>query len=225
MAVNASPSGALPMPLRAVFFDLGETLIDETRMWREWAAYMDVPEQAFMAAFEEVIAEGEHHHRAFECLRPGFDPKAAQRQRVADGTRYLFRTSDLYPDARACLASLRQAGYFVGIAGNQSRDLLESILALGLDADIITTSEHLGFEKPSPKFYEALLSQTGFRPDQAAYVGDRVDNDILPARAVGMTTVFIERGPWGRIHAGRGDAACADIRISALSDLTAALAR
>ena len=99
------------------------------------------------------------------------------------------------------------------------------MLALGLDADVITTSEHLGFEKPSPKFYEALLAQTGFRPDEAAYVGDRVDNDILPARAVGMTTVFIERGPWGRIHARSGDAACADIRIHALSDLAAALAR
>ena len=213
------------MPVKAVFFDLGETLIDETRMWREWAAYMDVPEQTFMTALETVIAEGEHHHRAFERLRPGFDPKAAQRQRVADGTRYLFKPSDLYPDAAPCLTSLRKAGCFIGIAGNQSRDLLESMLALGLDADIITTSEHLGFEKPSPKFYEALLAQTGFRPDEAAYVGDRVDNDILPARAVGMTTVFIERGPWGRIHATSGDATYADIRIKALSDLADALAR
>ena len=41
------------MPIKAVFFDLGETLIDETRMWREWAAYMDVPEQTFMAALED----------------------------------------------------------------------------------------------------------------------------------------------------------------------------
>ena len=46
------------MPIKAVFFDLGETLIDETRMWREWAAYMDVPEQTFMAALEEVISDG-----------------------------------------------------------------------------------------------------------------------------------------------------------------------
>jgi HAD superfamily hydrolase (TIGR01662 family) len=213
------------MPVKAVFFDLGETLIDETRMWREWAAYMDVPEQTFMAALEAVIADGEHHHRAFERLRPGFDPKAAQRQRVADGTRYLFEPRDLYPDARPCLTSLRQAGYFVGIAGNQSRDLLASMLALGLDADIITTSEHLGFDKPSPRFFEAMLAQSGFRAAETAYVGDRVDNDILPARAIGMVTVFVERGPWGRIHARQGQASQADIRIHALSELTTALAR
>jgi len=213
------------MPVKAVFFDLGETLIDETRMWREWAAYMDVPEQTFMAALEAVIADGEHHHRAFERLRPGFDPKAAQRQRVADGTRYLFEPRDLYPDARPCLTSLRQAGHFVGIAGNQSRDLLASMLALGLDADIITTSEHLGFDKPSPRFFEAMLAQSGFRAAEAAYVGDRVDNDILPARAIGMVTVFIERGPWGRIHARQGQASQADIRIHALSELAEALAR
>ena len=213
------------MPVKAVFFDLGETLIDETRMWREWAAYMDVPEQTFMAALEAVIADGEHHHRAFERLRPGFDPKAAQRQRVADGTRYLYEPRDLYPDARPCLTSLRQAGHFVGIAGNQSRDLLASMLALGLDADIITTSEHLGFDKPSPRFFEAMLAQSGFRAAEAAYVGDRVDNDILPARAIGMVTVFIERGPWGRIHARQGQASQADIRIHALSELAEALAR
>jgi HAD superfamily hydrolase (TIGR01549 family) len=213
------------MPIKAVFFDLGETLIDETRMWREWAAYIDVPEQTFMAALEEVIADGEHHHRAFERLQPGFDPKAAQRQRMADGTRYLFEARDLYPDAKPCLTSLRQAGYFLGIAGNQSRDLLASMCALGLDTDIITTSEHLGFDKPSPHFFEAMLAQSGFRASEAAYVGDRVDNDILPAREIGMVTVFIERGPWGRIHARQGRASQADICIAALSELAEALAR
>jgi HAD superfamily hydrolase (TIGR01509 family) len=213
------------MPVKAVFFDLGETLVDETRMWREWAEHMDVPEQTFIAALEQVIAHGEHHHRAFERLRPGFDPKAAQRQRVADGTRYLFEPRDLYPDAKPCLTALHQAGYFVGIAGNQSRDLLASMLALGLDADIITTSEHLGFDKPSPRFFEAMLAQSGFRADEAAYVGDRVDNDILPAREIGMVTVFIERGPWGRIHARQGQASQADVCIGALSELAEALAR
>src|SRR4051812_40515779 len=211
------------MPIKAVFFDLGETLIDESRLWREWAALMGVSEREFTTALEQVIARGEHHHRAFEVLRPEFDHAAAQRRRVADGTRYLFRSDDLYPDAKACLTSLRQAGFFVGIAGNQSRELLDSMLTLGLDADIITTSEHLGFDKPSPKFFESLLAQTGFSARDSAYVGDRVDNDILPARTIGMTTVFIERGPWGRLHARNGDAARADIRIGALSELAAVL--
>jgi HAD superfamily hydrolase (TIGR01549 family) len=211
------------MPIKAVFFDLGETLLDETRMWREWADYMGVSERDFTAALEQIIARGEHHHRAFELLQPGFDPRAAQLTRVADGTRYLFRPDDLYPDAKACLTALRSAGFFVGIAGNQSRDLLDSMLALNLDVDVITTSEHLGFDKPSPKFFEGLLAQTGFRAAEAAYVGDRIDNDILPAKAVGMTTAFLKRGPWGRAHAGQS--AAADIRLETLVELPDALER
>jgi HAD superfamily hydrolase (TIGR01549 family) len=214
----------MPMPIKAVFFDLGETLIDERRMWREWADYLGVTEAEFLAALEGAIVRGEHHHRAFETIRPGFDPRAAWRARIADGTSYSFRPDDLYPDAAECLSSLRKRGYFIGIAGNQSRDLLDSMLTLGLDADLITTSDHLGFDKPSPKFFEALLSHTGFRPEDAAYVGDRVDNDILPAQAAGMTGVFIERGPWGRIHAKSGDAARADICVHALSELAKTLA-
>ena len=171
-----------------MFFDLGETLLDEQRMWREWADYLGIPRPDFFAALDDTIARGEHHHRAFE--RFGVDPRAALRRRLADGTRYLFRPDDLYPDAAACLTTLREAGTFIGVAGNQSRDLLDSMLSLGLDADIITTSEHLGFDKPSTNFFAALLAQTGFRGIEAAYVGDRMDNDVLPAQAAGMTGVF-----------------------------------
>lgn len=211
------------MPIKAIFFDLGETLLDERRMWREWADYLGVTESAFLAVLHATIGRGEHHRRAFELLQPGFDPKAAWRARVADGTAYSFRPEDLYPDAAPCLSSLRKSGFFIGIAGNQSRDLLDSVLALGLQADLVTTSDHLGFDKPSTGFFEALIARSGFRSHQIAYVGDRVDNDILPAQAVGMTAVFIERGPWGRIHAQKSDAARADIRIAALSDLPEAL--
>jgi HAD superfamily hydrolase (TIGR01549 family) len=212
----------MPMPIKAVFFDLGETLIDERRMWNEWADYLRIPRRDLLAELGDAIAHGEHHHRAFERL--GVDPVVAQRRRVADGTRYLFRRDDLYPDAAPCLTSLRNAGIFVGIAGNQSRDLLDSMLALGLHADIITTSEHLGSDKPSTRFFEALLERTGFLPGNAAYVGDRIDNDVLPAKAVGMAGVFLVRGIWGKVHAQWNEAAQADIRIEALADLPRALA-
>jgi FMN phosphatase YigB (HAD superfamily) len=69
------------------------------------------------------------------------------------------------------------------------------------------------------------LSHTGFRSEDAAYVGDRIDNDILPAQAAGMRGIFVERGPWGRIHAQRGDAARADVRVHALLELAETLAR
>jgi FMN phosphatase YigB (HAD superfamily) len=51
------------------------------------------------------------------------------------------------------------------------------------------------------------------------YVGDRVDNDVLPAREAGMRTALIRRGPWGHIHARRPEAALADLRVDSLDEL------
>jgi HAD superfamily hydrolase (TIGR01509 family) len=211
------------MPIRAVFFDLGETLIDERRMWTGWADYLGVPADDFLKALEETIARGEHHRRVFDRFRKYFDFEVARRERAANGTTYAFEPRDLYADAAPCLSELRSQGTFVAVAGNQPREMLDGMLALGLDADLITTSAHLGHEKPSPEFFEALLSQTGFRANETAYVGDRIDNDILPARAKGMVTVFIPRGLWGRIHAS--DRGAADIRVAMLSEIPGALER
>lgn len=61
---------------------------------------------------------------------------------------------------------------------------------------------------------------TLLRPEQVAYVGDRLDNDVFPAKAAGMFAVFIRRGPWGYLHARGGEAACADARIDSLAELT-----
>jgi FMN phosphatase YigB (HAD superfamily) len=214
-----------PMPIKAVVFDLGETLIDERRMWREWATYLGVPEQDFLAAFDDTIARGEHHRRVFDRFREGFDFEAARLERIENGTAYAFRREDLYPDAAPCLSTLRKLGYFIVIAVNQPREALEGLLALGLDTDLATTSAHLGFEKPLLAFFDALISLSGFRADEIAYVGDRVDNDILPAQAAGMVAVFIERGPWGRAHARRGDAARADVHVNTLMEISVALER
>ena len=63
------------------------------------------------------------------------------------------------------------------------------------------------------------------RPAEIAYVGDRLDNDVLPAREAGMFAVFLVRGPWGIIHARRPERARASLILDHLSDLPAALER
>ena len=55
--------------------------------------------------------------------------------------------------------------------------------------------------------------------DRVLYVGDRLDNDVLPARAAGMRTAFLRRGPWGHVHALRPQAALADVRVDSLGEL------
>lgn len=183
------------MTLRTVCFDVGETLIDESRMWRAWAEYLGVPAQDFLAAFEDVVAKGEDHRRVFDRFRPGFDLAAARRERMMAGDSGMFVAQDLYPDAALCLRQLRALGFRIGIA-------VAALESLGLAADFIVSSALLGIEKPSPDFFTQLAAMADMQPREIAYVGDRLDNDILPARAAGMLTVFLLRGPWAKCHAG-----------------------
>jgi HAD superfamily hydrolase (TIGR01549 family) len=211
------------MRIRAVVFDVGETLVDETRHWGEWADWMGVPRLTFFGALGAVIARGGHHNEVFQVVRPGFDRAAATRAREAAGWRYDLERGDFYPDAFACLAGIRQAGYRVGVAGNQPEAAETALRADGVEADFIASSSRWGAEKPSPAFFARVVESAGVAAAEIAYVGDRLDNDVLPAEAAGMVAVFIRRGPWGVIHALRHEAAEADIRIETLDELAAAL--
>jgi FMN phosphatase YigB (HAD superfamily) len=78
-------------------------------------------------------------------------------------------------------------------------------------------------EKPSPAFFARLVELAGEPRHAIAYVGDRVDNDIVPAADAGMVTVFVRRGPWGEVHARRPEAARADIQVDGLTAAAEAL--
>jgi HAD superfamily hydrolase (TIGR01549 family) len=213
------------MSVAVVCFDVGETLIDESRMWRGWAGYLGVSAQDFFSALKDVIAKGEHHRAVFERFRPGFDVAAAWRERAAAGESGMFERQDLYADAAPCLRQLRALGYRIGIAGNQPEGVADALASVDLAADFIASSASLGVEKPAVAFFERLALLAGVATREIAYVGDRLDNDILPARAAGMSTVFLLRGPWAEIHANRPEAAAADVTLTTLSDLADALAR
>jgi HAD superfamily hydrolase (TIGR01549 family) len=211
--------------LKAIYFDVGETLIDETRLMRIWADTLGVGYDEFMTVLDDVIFNNEPIRQVFHRLRPGFDIAAARAQRRRDGSDFFIEARDLYADARACLSALKRQGLFVGIAGNQPPTAKATLVSFGLDTDLITTSSELGVDKPAAAFFEKMLDLAGLRPEETAYVGDRVDNDVIPAKAAGMTAVFLERGPFGRVHARRGDATEADIHVKSLTELPEAFAR
>src|SRR5262245_26505518 len=96
--------------VEAVVFDVGETLVDETRGWSQWADWLGIPRLTCMAALGGVIAGGGNFHEVFELFRPGIDLKAeAARQGIA-GRSDLVSLDDLYPDALACLRELAADG-------------------------------------------------------------------------------------------------------------------
>ena len=68
-------------------------------------------------------------------------------------------------------------------------------------------------------FFERLAEACGASPDDIAYVGDRLDNDVLAAEAAGMTGVFLRRGLWARAHGNAFDAVEVRHTIDTLADL------
>jgi HAD superfamily hydrolase (TIGR01662 family) len=208
--------------ISAVAFDIGETLIDETRIWSRWADRLAVPHLTFMGVLGGIAAQGRSHREVFEFFRPGFDLNAElERWRAEDpsGLKSNFDADDLYPDVRPTFMRLREMGKRVVIAGNQPPAARESLETLELGADAILISAEVGVEKPSPGFFEKVSEAVGVKASDILYVGDRVDNDVLPAKASGMRAVLIRRGPWGYLQAEWPQAAQADSVINSLSEI------
>ena len=216
------------MAVKAVVFDVGETLVDETRYWGDWAARLGVPRFTFFGVLGGLIARGEDHRGVFDIVAPGLDPLDAIEQRGRDG--YFeghggwFGEADLYPDVVATLGTLRERGYLVGLAANQPEGAVESLARLGVRADLVGSSAEWEVWKPSPLFFRKVAELAGCEPGEIAYVGDRVDNDVIPSATAGMVAVFVKRGPWAYLHADRPEASVARIRVETLAELPDALA-
>jgi len=169
--------------------------------------------------FGAVIALGDDYRDTFQHFRPGFDLAVERLRREEAGVPEHFDECDFYPDARPCLTRLKELGFLIGVAGNQTARAEQLLRQLNLPVDFIGTSAGWGVEKPSPAFFEKVISECGYPPGEIAYVGDRLDNDVLPALTAGMIAVFLRRGPWGYIHSTHPDSAKAHLRVKSLDEL------
>ena len=178
--------------IRAVFFDVGETLVDEERYWRDVAAAAGVRPHVIWAALGKTIERGEEHWELWRHL--GLEGSESAWQSI------VYSTDDFYPDALECLRDLRAGGLVVGLAGNQSEALEAWARSADLPVDIVSGSGSLGVRKPDPAFFRGLVELTGLAPAEVVYVGDRVDNDVLPAAEAGLVAIHLRRGPWGLLQ-------------------------
>ena len=183
---------------RWVVLDVGETIIDETRVWSIWADMLGIPRLTFLAGFGAVLARGGEHRDVFELFNVA-DWRTAwpEHEAIYGG----FQADDLYPDAIPAMDALRASGYRVAVIGNQPSSRVEELRRIGVEAEVIAMSAEMGAAKPSKQFFVRTLELIGSpAPSSVAYVGDRVDNDVLPSVVAGMRSVWIRRGPWGFIE-------------------------
>lgn len=183
---------------RWVVFDVGETLVDETRVWSTWADVVGIPRLTFMAVLGSVIAQGGAHQEVFREL--GLSHWRDKRDEL-EASYGAIVEADLYPDVRPALTAMAAAGYRLAIFGNQPARRTADLRALDLPVEAIAMSDEMALAKPDPAYYARVLELLGSPPPASvAHVGDRVDNDVLPAAAAGLHSIWIRRGPWGRIQ-------------------------
>jgi FMN phosphatase YigB (HAD superfamily) len=205
-----------------LFFDVGETLASEERWLGSWADWLSVPRPAFFAALGALIEARRPHQEVFSLFRPGIDVAVERDKRSRLGISDHFIGDDLYPDALPTLQWAKEAGHRIGISGNNSARTEEFAHSLGL-ADVVGSAERWGVDKPDPAFFRRLIAEAGCAPGEIVHIGDRVDNDVLPALKAGLQAIHIARGPWGVVQA-RWPEAQGLRRIRSLAELPAMLA-
>jgi putative hydrolase of the HAD superfamily len=182
-------------------------------------AMIDEASEAAVAAF----APDAYAHMV-ESLCGG-DPRTVdrvrQRVRAMTGNLDVFQ---LRPDIDDLLRRLRDRGLRLGIVANQPQAARERLGRAGI-GDLFEyqgLSGLTGFSKPDPRAFEAAAGALGAAPAGCIMVGDRIDNDIAPAKALGMTTVLF-RGGRHRRQRPRSAAEEPDAVVTDVLELEAAI--
>ena len=176
-----------------------------------------MPRLTFLAVLGRLIAEGRHYQEIFDVFGVSRPVEGRAASTVADRPAFApkISTRTLGRVWRSCAGSGSASG-----SPATSPDRAAEILAtVGIELDLVATSAAWGVEKPSPAFFARIASELALPPEAIAYVGDRVDNDVIPAAAAGMTAIFIRRGPWAWIQCPVGTPPGASFVIEDLTGL------
>lgn len=174
------------------FFDLGSTLIDETAAWH--ARLRDTIEQNDCSEAVEYLMDQMNKYAKSSC-RPY--QELTGRLDISP-TPWRTDLEQLYPQTTECLASLHNR-YSIGVIANQVRGTRERLLRLGILSyiDLLAASDEVGSAKPDSEIFSYALRHAGISAQYAVMIGDRIDNDIRPAKALGFQTIWIRQGLGG----------------------------
>lgn len=197
------------LPLRAVLFDAGNTLLflDHARMAEAVGAALGVSlTGARLAAGSPAAArsmeqgrstDGERTEAYLEALflEAGIPADRLDEVRSCLGRlhdeRHLW--SGIADDAHATLTRLRNAGLRLGVVSNSDGRVEEALEVAGLRGyfDVVVDSTLAGVEKPDPAIFRLALATLGVPPESALYVGDLYEVDVVGARAAGIEAVLL----------------------------------
>jgi len=202
---------------KVLFFDVGYTLVDEDAVWerrcREQAATVEAKKLGLTAAdiYHEIEIASIFRKPQFRTL--------IDKYHFREVAPYHTELEELYKEAPAVIKALAEK-YELGVIANQLDGLKERLEAFSLleHFKYIISSWDVKVMKPDIRIFEYALDKANCKPQNACMIGDRLDNDILPAKSLGMKTVWIKQG-FGALQKPLSESEEPDFTINKLSEL------
>jgi putative hydrolase of the HAD superfamily len=207
--------------IKCIFFDIGYTLINEDAVWEQRCI-----EQSEM---EEAKLLGLSHKHIYEAIIQASLSYLPQYRTVVkkfgfvNSAPYRHELEKLYSDVYIVLKSLSQE-YKLGIIANQTDGLVNRLRLLGILEyfSYVISSWDYKIMKPDIKLFQIAVEQSGYNADETVMVGDRLDNDIFPAKTIGMKTIWIKQG-FGGMQTPKSNEYIPDKEITSLKELLSIL--
>lgn len=204
--------------IKWLFFDLGYILINEdeahSRRINDCIEFQKIYNNKIFT-YDEIFKEMCHASADYRQQFYG----AMEYLKIKEKTKYPKEHEKLYPESKTILNKL-SLKYKIGIIANQSAGTGKRLFQFGIHKyiDILITSAETGLEKPDTRIFELALRKANCAADKSIMIGDRLDNDIFPAKQIGMKTIHIKQG-FGAYQEPKTIDYQADLTIKSLSDL------
>ena len=186
-----------------VFFDVGSTLVDESKVYEE---RMKEVAKTASVSYEYV------YQTALEFYK---ENKKGDLETI----KLLNVKKPEWSETEECLRKLSEK-YNIGVIANQSLGTEKRLKAFGIlqYIHLVIASAEEGVAKPDKRIFEIALNRAICKPQHAVMVGDRIDNDIIPAKALGMKTIWIKQG-FGKYWKISTESEKADYEVDNLSEI------
>lgn len=203
--------------IKCIFFDIGYTLINEDGVWEQRCIEQAEMEDAKMLGlsnkqiYEEIIRASITYQPQYRTVVKKFG--------FLKSAPYRHELEKLYNNADLVLHSLSQR-YKLGIIANQTDGLVERLNSWGILKyfSFVISSWDYQIMKPDIKLFQIALEQSGYNASETVMVGDRLDNDIFPAKTIGMKTIWIKQG-FGGMQTPKTEEYFPDTEITNLNEL------
>jgi putative hydrolase of the HAD superfamily len=212
------------MKVKAATFDMGGVLYSDDAFKRAIFSALNQLTTVSKSDFDQVYLShlksqtGSLRSKLSEVFLGSLDKKSQLMQLT--NKQWLFNDDDQYQDGKECLIRLKQAGLKIGIVANQPKSSADRLTQDGLaqHIDFLGISAIVGFDKPDPAFFKLAIKELALPAQEIIHIGNRIDTDVNPAKALGMKTVWVRRGE-ANPEPSKDDLAAADITVSDLKSL------